>query len=444
MNGTTTTMKPNPRILMIAPVFYPYPPVWPEGIVNAKLALAMKNAGWEIDVIVAGYSGPGTSRYPADAAAWEALADNVHLIRIGQRSKSMLKPLVNAIRGAVLTGRVLRQLDWGLSVLDAVKKLNGESGYDVLLSRAIPDYAHFAALLVHRHTGIPWVANWNDPTPNHKFPPPYGQGPESQLTPNLQKWYGAVCRYCSWHTFPSERLRDYMCLYLPGGINARTSIIPHVAMGEFNFSAPPGERFSLCYAGSVLPPRDVSVLFEALKRFKTSLNNADAFSVRFLVDKPELVAERAAAAGIEDIVQIEEAVPYSRMPEFLSRSDVLVILEAPLEEGIFMPSKIVDYAQIGRPILALSPVKGTVADLFSHYGGGLAVDCRSAESVGHALEKLYGHWKSGTLQEAFDSDGLLDHFGEKRILGLYLDLINKLNPKAGTGQYRNSIMSSNG
>jgi hypothetical protein len=432
MNDTFTTIKYKPRVLMIAPVFYPYPPVWPEGIVNAKLALAMKNAGWQIDVIVAGYSGRGSSRYPADAAAWKELAENVHLVKIGEKSKFMVKPLINAIRGVVLTGQVLRRLAWGLSVVDKVKKLNARSKYDVILSRAIPDYAHFAALLVHRQTRIPWVANWNDPTPNHKFPPPYGQGPDSQLTPYLQKWYSAVCRHCSWHTFPSERLRDYMCLYLPGQIDTRSSVIPHVAMGEFNSQASPDDQFSLCYAGSVLPPREVTVFFEALKRFKASLNNAESFCVRFLVDKPELVAERAKAIGIEDVVKIEAAVPYSGMPEFLSRSDVLVIIEAPLEKGIFMPSKIVDYAQVRRPILALSPVVGTVADLFSRYGGGVSVDCQSADSVGRALETLYGHWKSGTLNQTFDSDGLLGHFSEERVLGLYLDLIEKLKSRSTT------------
>ena len=421
-----------PRILMIAPVFYPYPPVWPEGIVNAKLALAMKKAGWHIDIIVAGYSG-GTSRYPSDTVAWQDLSDNVHIIKIAKSNTFIVKRLLNAARGLAITGQVLRRLEWGLSVLDAVKELRAKVEYDVILSRAIPDYAHFAALLVHRQTHIPWVANWNDPTPNHKFPPPYGQGPNSPLSPNLGKWYSAVCRHCSWHTFPSKRLQNYMSLYLPGKINTRSSVIPHVAMGELALPAAPGNHFSLCYAGSVLPPREVSVFFEALKRFKQLLKGKNSFSVRFLVDKPDIVAERAKAMEIEDVVHIEATVPYSQMPDFLSRSDVLVIIEAPLKEGIFMPSKIVDYAQIRRPILALTPVAGTVADLLTEFGGGISADCQSAESVGHALETLYGQWKSGTLNQTFNSDGLLGHFSEERVLGLYLDLIEMLKSRSATG-----------
>jgi len=217
-----------------------------------------------------------------------------------------------------------------------------------------------------------------------------------------------------------------MCSYLPGQITSKSTVIPHVAMDEFDFKALPQQNFSLCYAGSVLPPREVNVFFEGIRRFISLLNTGDSFCVRFLVDKPELVADSAKTMGIEDVVRIEKSVPYSRMPEFLAQSSVLVIIEAPLEEGIFMASKIVDYAQIKRPILALSPVKGTIVDLFAQHGGGIAVDCRSPDAVVKALQELYSHWKSGSLNQVFQSNGLLSQFHEKRILGLYYDLIHQL------------------
>ena len=294
--------------------------------------------------------------------------------------------------------------------------------YDVIISRAIPDYAHFAALLVHRQTRIPWIANWNDPTPNHKFPPPYGKGPFSPLTPNLNKWYQAICKHCLWHTFPSERLREYMCSYLPGQIKLKSSVIPHVAMEKFSIAPVSHDGFSICYAGSVLPPREVTVFFEGIKRFKKLLDNADSFCVRFLVDKPEIVAESAKTMGVEDVIKIEATVPYSQMPKALAKSDVFVIIEAPLKEGIFMPSKIVDYVQIGRPILALTPVVGTITDIFSKHGGGIAVDCQSPDAVAQALQTLYAHWKEGTLDRTYGSDSLISLFSEERVLSLYMDL----------------------
>jgi glycosyltransferase involved in cell wall biosynthesis len=420
-----------PRILMIAPVFYPYPPVWPEGMVNAKLALAMKTAGWHIDIIVAGYP-HASNRYPSDEAGWKELVNNVHIIN-REDSRTLTHKLLDMMQGFILTGHLLRQLGWGFSVIEVANKLNLQHNYDVIISRAVPDYAHFAALLVHRKTGIPWIANWNDPTPNHKFPPPYGEGPFSPLAPDIEKWYRAICKYCFWHTFPSERMQKYMCSYLPGQIKTKSSVMPHIAMEKFSIPPVPHHGFSICYAGSVLPPREVTVLLEGLKRFREILGNENSFYIRFLVDKPEIVAESAKTSGVEDIIKIEATVPYSQMPKALAKSDVLVIIEAPLKEGIFMPSKIVDYVQIGRPILALAPVMGTINDLFSKYGGGIAVDCKSPDAVTQALQTLYGHWKEGTLSRTYSSTSLMRLFSEKNVLRRYMDLFKRIPVKPASG-----------
>ena len=99
-----------PRVLMIAPIFYPYPPIFPEGMVNAKLALAMKKAGWYIDIIIAG-SLKGSNRYPAGEDGWKELVNNVHVINMGHR-KNRAYRLLNVVQGFVLTGRILPGLGW--------------------------------------------------------------------------------------------------------------------------------------------------------------------------------------------------------------------------------------------------------------------------------------------------------------------------------------------
>jgi glycosyltransferase involved in cell wall biosynthesis len=220
-----------------------------------------------------------------------------------------------------------------------------------------------------------------------------------------------------------------MCSYLPGNIISKSSVIHHVAIGKNDVGIPSSSKFSLCYAGSVLPPRDVDVFFEGIKWFKQSLDAVESFDVRFLVDKPELVSNCARSKGIEDIIVIEPAVPYSQMPAILSRSHVLVIIEAPLKEGIFMASKIVDYVQIGRPIMSLSPRIGTNTDLLEKYGGGIAVDCQSPDSVLQALRTLFHHWKSGTLNRAYGSDRLFDHFSVQSVLKQYKSLFQAVQSK---------------
>jgi glycosyltransferase involved in cell wall biosynthesis len=409
---------------MVAPIFYPYPPIFPEGMVNAKLALTMKKADWHIDILVAGGL-KGSNRYPTGEDRWKELVNCVHVINY-DHCETRARRILNVLQGFILTGRLLRGLGWGLSVLKVAKKLTSKSSYDVIISRAIPDYAHVAALLIHKHIRIPWIANWNDPTPDHKFPPPYGKGPAAPLSPFQRKWYQAICTHCSWHTFPSERLRKYMCSYLPGQVKTKSSTIPHVATEKFSFAPVSHNGFSVCYAGSVSPPREIKVFLEGAKRFSKLTKNADSFHIRFIVDRPDIVAECAQNMGIGNIVKIEISRPYSQMPQTLAESDVLVIIEAPLKEGIFMPGKLVDYVQIGRPILALSPKVGTINDIISKYGGGIAVNCQSPSSVSQAFQTLHAHWSEGNLNRNYGSNRLTALFSQERVLRLYMELFEKI------------------
>jgi hypothetical protein len=102
------------------------------------------------------------------------------------------------------------------------------------------------------------------------------------------------------------------------------------------------------------------------------------------------------------------------------------VIEAPCVEGIFFPSKFVDFVQTGRPILGISPINGTLADILSRYGGGILADCHSPEAVANAIRILYEEWRAGELDEKYGSSGLFDLFSEKTVLGQYMELFRRL------------------
>jgi hypothetical protein len=148
--------------------------------------------------------------------------------------------------------------------------------------------------------------------------------------------------------------------------------------------------------------------------------------VQFVVENPQTVLGAVRAAAVEDVVSVDQTRPYEEMPDVLSRADVGVIVEAPVEEGIFLPSKFVEYVQAGLPILALSPPVGTISEILAKHGGGIAVDGRSSDAVAGAIQRLYEHWKCGTLDRSFGSSRLLGLFGEETILSMYQELFRKL------------------
>lgn len=406
-----------PRILMFAPSCYP--PGNPEAFVNANLVLAFRDAGLEIDVV----SRSGLDQwYPGDADPWQAVGERT--TAVAEIRRTPLSRVLGGVKVWLASGQVAPGGRWALPAATEGLRLALTKRYDFIISRVLPSDAHLAAYIVAKRTGIPWIANWNDPSPWEKFPAPYpeGRGAGADLGYWGNRYYGAVARTADWHTFPCERLRDYVARYLPHDIREKSSVIPHVAPAVEGAAAPANEGFTLLHAGSLRAPRSCETFLSGLRIFLDRVAPKNRVSAVFIVDRPDEVLAAARAHGVEQAVRIEKGRPYSQMPPVLAAADALVIIEAPVDEGIFLPSKFVDYVCARRPLLALSPVPGTLADLIGRHGGGVAVNVGCPEQIAAGIAQLYRHWEQGTLQERFSPAGLHELFTAETVLDAYRDI----------------------
>jgi len=416
-----TDNNKHPRILMFAPACFP--PGNPEAFVNANLVLAVLECGWKVDVLTMALA---THWYPQDPNAWPGLAECS--VSVVQRNKTAASQFLVAVQTLFKFGHLVAGGRWALPAVETARQLMVGKHYDCIISRAMPDMAHLSGLITAQMTGLPWIANWNDPIPSEKFPPPYagGKGKHAPLGFWKSRFYHEVANRADWHTFPSERLRRYITDYLPKGTYEKSSVIPHIALDKGVQSSNKGRGFTLMHAGSLLPPRSPDVFLEGVKLFRERNETLRDFSVVFIVDRPDDVRNAAQSHGVEALVRIESSRPYMEMPAVLATADVLVIVEAQVEEGIFLPSKFVDFVRTGRPILAISPSVGTLADILKEQGGGIAVDGRRAEAVADALQCMYECWLNGTLDEQFGSEKLFFQYSREAVLGEYREIIARI------------------
>jgi hypothetical protein len=400
-----------------------YPPGNPEAFVNANLVLAIRDAGWQIDVITMADT---THWYPHNPEAWQGLTDCS--VAVAERQRTFVNRLLVAFQTIVQLGHLVEGGRWALPATEIALRLINEKDYDVIISRALPPMAHLAALITAQKTGLPWIANWNDPVPRKKYPAPYagGKGRQARMGFWMTRYFQEVAERAAWHTFPCERLRKYITGYLPRDISGKSSVVPHIALQS---DAPVSDRktyFTLMHAGSLRPPRSSEVFLRGVRLFRDKNKSLQGFSVVFIVDRPDDVRSAAIAHGVEDLVRIEKSRPYAEMPAVLATADVLVIIEALVEEGIFLPSKFVDYVRTGRPILAISPPVGTLADILTERGGGIAADGRRAEVVADAIQTMYEHWLNGTLDEQFGSWKLFPLYSSETVLGAYREIFARI------------------
>lgn len=402
-----------PRVLLFAPECFP--PAGAEAIVAAKLVLAALADGWSIDVICQAKAG---QYYPVEAdGVWAPVRRAVH--ELDPARWKLPRRLSSAV--------------WVMMAIKEGHRLLKRNRYDAIFSRIMPQYGHLPAMILARLHNIPWVANWSDPMPRQKAPPPYGQGAKAPVPILMRRYVKAVANRATWHTFPSERLRHHVGTYLPECM-AKSSVVPHIALDGL---CPPTSAteglFTLCHAGG-LGVRSPNVFLEGAAIFLARYADARRhFRVRFIGPPDAVLAKVVHRLLLADVVVLEGPATYEATLQAVASSSVAVVIEAPCREGIFFPSKVLDFIQTGQPVLTISPKSGVLSDLLRDHGGGIAVDCTSPESVARALEVLFNAWRAGRLRRDFGSDCLRDMFSPATTMAAYRTIFQEVENRTMLG-----------
>jgi len=404
---------------MFAPGFAPY--AASENICSSKLALALMERGYDVSVVSRQDEG---FNYGTDwTEPWLPLKAVTHEIRypVGMR----LGRVADVARAFGAMGFVLPGLRWARRAYELAMELHAQRKFDVILSRAPNDIAHVPALQIARRTGLPWIANWNDP-PMHLWPEPY-----AHRLSRLTEWMSirlleGVFRTATCVAFPSARLMKHVIRNAPATDGTMTTVIPHMGYGG---SVPAATDcagvFKICHAGNLSRERCPKTFLEGYAAFLSKTSVQDRVALHVVgVEHPDM-RTLAAAYGLNGSLTFSGGLPYLATMQRLAQSDLLLLVEAPCQEGIFLPSKLADYACLGKPVLAVSPSQGTVRDLLSRHGGGLCTDNRSAKDIEGALLRFYRAWKDGVLDQTFSSASLARELSVDSVVSKYEGLFLK-------------------
>lgn len=393
------------KILFISPSFPRQS--GPEAFVNGKLVLAFLRLGWHVDVITQDPSTVGD-----DSLLWQSLANYTHSVRC--RFPRF--------------GFKLNTLFWIVQSFCLALRLHKQNGYQAVLSRSQPIWGHVLAYFVTRRTRLKWLANWNDPSPIQRYPPPYGGGPDAPISLLSSVLFKIICNAVNRHTFPCERLKNYMLSYMPHGSESRASVIPHISAEATADGSQHQDRaampFVIRHSGSIFFRNWYNFLL-GLSKFLNDKPATDIL-VEFIGWQPEEFRTAVNDLGLAAHVTIMPAQNYEESLLSLHQADVLLIIEAGYREGIFLPSKVADYAETYKPILAVAPSLGTLADLVHEYKCGISADCDSVDSIQSAITQLYDQWQSDKRLSQYNLIPFAEYFSTSHVVGEYLKILHAI------------------
>ena len=227
----------------------------------------------------------------------------------------------------------------GKNIKPIMEALEREKGYDLLITIAMPHSVHWAMGKLYSR-GVKaakhWIADCGDPfmlTETASFRPPF------YLKSLETRW----CRLCDYISVPTEHsyggyypeFRDKIRV-IPQGFD-----FSEIKRKEYKWNPVP----TFAYSGSTIPVRrDLRPIFDVLIK-----KNVD-FKLHVFTSQKDMYASYKEKLG--ERLLLHDYVPRLELLETLSGMDFLLNLD----NGITVqtPSKLIDYALTGRPILSLN------------------------------------------------------------------------------------------
>ena len=380
-----------------------------EGIVTAKLARGLSEAGHTVTVF---------GNLIGNQKIVNKNSNNLDYFKIINNTPSWWKFLKKMNLPIVLRKKILAipslitynssdDYGWVIETKKAILKEHRKRPFDIIHSRLNPHSSHQVALLLKRtNPKIPWCAYFSDPWPPHRLPAPY-----ENSSGTLSRWRSdrimrSFLKSSDSIVFTSTYMRDYIIKGYERQLMDKSFLAPHLSTyWESPIDHIYEKTLTFRHSGIINKNRNPNVLFDSIRKYLEKNKTAFEF-LRFEF----LGRNHAGYKGkplkpphdLRKIVSFIEQKDLEATWKWISEADILLLLEFQFSQGIFFYAKLSDYLHANRPILALSPNKGVVADLFKN-GGGIIVPPHDSNEIAKALDRLITAWQSQNLHVSLNS-----------------------------------------
>lgn len=391
------SMEARKKVLMIA---YFFPPIGGSGTLRPlKFAKYLPSFGWT--PIVLTVKNPEWY-YAHDPELLKELPPPVQIERSFMFRATWLYRLLNPLRSRKIDKALRRfliqpddQIGWipfaYFSGVDIIRKGCIKAVY----STSGPLSCHLIAYLLHRKTGLPWIADFRDEWfeyPDLSFPTSFHRRFHYHLEKMIVNTAHKVitpapefCRLLAKHCRSRDKFSTISMGYDPEDFLKHTPSTSNIDSKDQFVLA-----FSGLFYGSFSPINLLKALNELIEEGKVS---SDRIKVKFVgANTPDDI-------GFEDrhgIFEFTGFVSHKQALRHLINADASLLLLSESRGKNVIPSKTFEYMASGNPILAIVPSDGDVAHIIKKTKTGVVVDFHDMKGIKRAYLQLYEQWQNET------------------------------------------------
>lgn len=293
---------------------------------------------------------------------------------------------------------------------------------DVLATFGEPMSDHLVGLALKRRFDLPWLAHFSDPwvdNPFRKFQP--------LANSRNRRLEAEVINSADSVVFTSEETRQMVMHKYPQAWLRKAFVLPH-SFDPTDFSGMQrdmGEsKIVLRYLGNFYGHRTPFPLVSSLARLAVSLPQLMAdVRVELVGSMPGWMRWHPAINRLpEGLLVFRDPVPYQRSLELMSSADLLLVIDAPAKNSVFLPSKLVDYIGAGKPIFGIVP-PGASDHLIGQLGG-VTVDPQASSDIDTALVQAIANTRAARVDAApWGDPQVRNQFEINRVAASFRDIL---------------------
>ena len=292
---------------------------------------------------------------------------------------------------------------WLPAALAAARQALADEPADVIVSFAQPWTDHLVAQRLHRETGLPWVAHFSDPWVDSPY---MSAGAWARRTAAAQE--SAVIAEASRVVFVNRFMRDRVMAKYPADWMARARVVTQGFAPADAVPVPPASGvLRLVYTGRFYSGiRTPDRFLDALASIHRVRPLDGRLSVELVGGDMAEYERRVGDLRLGALVRFTGRVDPMAARARAAGADALLIIDAPSKgPSLFLPSKLVDYLPLRKPVLGLTPRPGPSADLLDALAYPV-VDPLDVAAIAAAIERLVEAHASGHLAPSPQHDAV--------------------------------------
>lgn len=284
---------------------------------------------------------------------------------------------------------------WVKPSVNFLKKYLSENAVDAVITSGPPHSLHLIGMQLKEELGVKWISDFRDPWTEIDY---FNQLP---LSNNAKR------KHYELEQIVLEKSDAVIVIGKSMKENfEKFSKAIHVITNGFdtvseNNTHTLDTSFSITYVGLMNADRNPKILWKVLAEICAENQEFEnALEIQFIGKIAEEVDESIAKHQFRNIAKIGY-VSHEKVSDYQQQAQILLLTvnDVASAKGI-ITGKIFEYLQAKRPILAIGPTDGDLADIIKETNSGVIIDFNDEVKLKATLLELYRKFKNNALVSA--------------------------------------------